>query len=329
MDLISLIIPVFKVEMYLDLCIRSVVDQTYRNLEIILVDDGSPDRCPQICDMWREKDSRVQVIHKSNGGLSDARNAGMAAARGEYIAFIDSDDIIEPEYIEYLYDAIQETGTLVSECRHRRFSDNSKLTPFPKEKTKPVLQSQEEALQIFCNHYKEKNHNVWDKLYHRCLLENETFAVGYRAQDVLFCCHIFTKVRKIAIVEQALYNYRIRPGSASDGFIVQRLHAFEMYLRSIKHLTANYPVSAKELKIYYCSLCNGAVEWLENTVNRTDKDTTFKQIVSFRRKIRFSRDELRMCSFSDLLIVAASSPMLIRPYIIIRRLMERIAFSNL
>ena len=93
-ELISVIVPVFKVEKYLDRCVQSIVDQTYRNLEIILVDDGSPDNCPAMCDAWAEKDNRVKVIHKKNGGLSDARNAGMAIATGELMGFVDSDDYI-------------------------------------------------------------------------------------------------------------------------------------------------------------------------------------------------------------------------------------------
>ena len=99
MDLISVIVPVYQVEEYLDRCVQSIVDQTYTNLEIILVDDGSPDRCPQMCDEWAKRDSRIRVIHKENGGLSDARNAGMQAASGTYIAFVDSDDWVSERYI--------------------------------------------------------------------------------------------------------------------------------------------------------------------------------------------------------------------------------------
>ena len=92
MDLISVIVPVYKVEKYLDRCVESIVNQTYRNLEIILVDDGSPDNCGAMCDVWAAKDSRIKVIHKKNGGLSDARNAGMAVSTGQYIGFVDGDD---------------------------------------------------------------------------------------------------------------------------------------------------------------------------------------------------------------------------------------------
>ena len=99
---ISVIVPVYKVEKYLDKCVESIVNQTYKNLEIILVDDGSPDNCPAMCDEWAEKDERIRVIHKENGGLADARNAGMDIATGDYIGFVDSDDWIEPNMYEVL-----------------------------------------------------------------------------------------------------------------------------------------------------------------------------------------------------------------------------------
>ena len=107
MDLISVIVPVYKVEQYLDKCVRSIVDQTYRNLEIILVDDGSPDACPAMCDSWVERDCRIQVIHKENGGLSSARNAGLDICRGEYVTFVDSDDWIELEYYRCVMDKMR------------------------------------------------------------------------------------------------------------------------------------------------------------------------------------------------------------------------------
>ena len=100
MALISVIIPVYKVEEYLENCIQSVIKQTVSDLEIILVDDGSPDQCPEICDLWADKDSRIKVIHKENGGLSDARNAGLDIAQGEYLSFVDSDDWIAPDMYE-------------------------------------------------------------------------------------------------------------------------------------------------------------------------------------------------------------------------------------
>ena len=105
--LFSVIVPIYKVEEYLDRCVESLVGQTYSDIEIILVDDGSPDKCPAMCDAWAEKDSRIRVIHKENGGLSDARNAGLDVATGEYISFVDSDDCIEFDSYEVLKNAIE------------------------------------------------------------------------------------------------------------------------------------------------------------------------------------------------------------------------------
>ena len=114
--LISVIVPVYKVEAYLDRCVQSIVDQTYRNLEIILVDDGSPDNCPAMCDAWAEKDSRIRVIHKENGGLSDARNAGMAVTAGEFVGFVDSDDSIAPEMYQMLLERMNADGSDIAAC---------------------------------------------------------------------------------------------------------------------------------------------------------------------------------------------------------------------
>lgn len=113
-ELVSVIVPVYKVEPYLDRCVASILAQTYPNLEVILVDDGSPDNCPALCDAWAQRDARIRVIHKKNGGLSDARNVGLDAASGAYISFVDSDDYIAENFIETLYDLLHEYHTDIS-----------------------------------------------------------------------------------------------------------------------------------------------------------------------------------------------------------------------
>ena len=115
-SLISVIVPVYKVENFLDRCVESIVGQTYENLEIILVDDGSPDNCPAMCDEWAEKDSRIRVIHKENGGLCSARNAGMDIAAGDYLGFVDSDDCIEPDMYQLLVENAVSTQADISRC---------------------------------------------------------------------------------------------------------------------------------------------------------------------------------------------------------------------
>ena len=116
MELISVIVPVFKVDPYLDRCVESIVNQTYRNLEIILVDDGSPDSCGAMCDAWAEKDRRIKVIHKKNGGLSDARNAGLDIATGTLIGFVDSDDFIRSDMYLLLMERLMEDGSDIAAC---------------------------------------------------------------------------------------------------------------------------------------------------------------------------------------------------------------------
>ena len=115
--LISVIVPVYQVEQYLDRCVSSILEQTYDHLEVILIDDGSPDSCPRLCDEWAEKDPRVRVIHQENGGVSSARNAGLDAATGDYIAFVDSDDAIRPNYFETLYALLTEHQAELSICK--------------------------------------------------------------------------------------------------------------------------------------------------------------------------------------------------------------------
>jgi glycosyltransferase involved in cell wall biosynthesis len=125
MKKISIIVPVYKVEKYLDKCVESLVNQTYKNLEIILVDDGSPDECPKICDAWAKKDSRIKVSHKANGGLSEARNTGMDIATGDYIGFVDSDDYVSEEMYNILVKIIEENDADISACQESTFNDES------------------------------------------------------------------------------------------------------------------------------------------------------------------------------------------------------------
>lgn len=252
MDLISVIVPIYKVEKYLDECIESIVSQSYENIEIILVDDGSPDRCPEMCDAWAEKDSRIHVIHKENGGLSDARNAGMAASSGAFIAFVDSDDILEPEYIEYLHQAICETGADVSECAYERFRDKPEIVNNSCDgRCSPIIITKEEALYHFSNCLHPVNHQVWDKLYRRELIEDIPFIYGRQSQDVLFSCHVFGKCNKIAFIDNILYHWRNHSESASGKFLRQRLDALETFWQSLNYLQEYYPQFAKDCKNYY------------------------------------------------------------------------------
>ena len=320
--MISIIIPIYKVEDYLDQCVESVVNQTYQNIEIILVDDGSPDKSGVMCDDWAKKDPRIVVIHKKNGGLSDARNKGFEKATGSFISYVDSDDILEHEYIEYLYQAIEEKDADFSECCFSKFSDipnrnNSQKNIFPVS----VL-SQEECLIKFSNGSRPYNHYVWNKLYKRELVDNVPFAYGYQSQDILFCCQIFCKSKKAAHIDNVLYHYRSRPGSASNLFKKQRIDALEMTYQSIEYLQRHKPEYVKDLKSYYYFLAIGAVEWTFQKCPLKDQDDYINVVSIYRKKVKLTKEEwknsslkqkkLCVCSFPGLIIIVARQRKLLR-----------------
>ena len=138
-SLISVIVPIYNVEKYLERCVESIINQTYKNLEIILVDDGSPDNCPQMCDDYAKKDSRIKVVHKKNGGLSDARNAGMKVATGEYVSFIDSDDYISLDFYETLLETIVDNDSDIVECSVVKFYENGKFDEYSDDQMIKIL----------------------------------------------------------------------------------------------------------------------------------------------------------------------------------------------
>ena len=226
MDLISVIVPVYKVEPYLDKCVRSIVEQTYQNLEIILVDDGSPDNCPAMCDAWAEKDSRIKVIHKENGGLSDARNAGLAIATGDYIAFVDSDDWIAPDFIRELYYAMERTGAEIAECGTTYVDESDKV--LRQRGVAPVTEM--DKLEALRRLVLEDGiyQTVWNKLYRRAVIEDILFEKGKHHEDDFWTYQIFDKIEKLAVVERPMYYYLQRSGSIiGTGYTIKRLDGLE------------------------------------------------------------------------------------------------------
>ena len=163
MKKVSVIVPVYKVEKYLDKCMESIVNQTYKNIEIILVDDGSPDECPKMCDEWAKKDDRIRVIHKENGGLSDARNVGMDMSTGEYIGFVDSDDIISIEMYKTLVELLEQSDSDMSACQESRFEDKGSPV-FTIDNKVTIVDDNSEALRDIINSELVLSF-VWNKLY--------------------------------------------------------------------------------------------------------------------------------------------------------------------
>lgn len=272
-ECISVIIPVYKVEAYLDECLRSVLGQTYPHLEIILVDDGSPDRCGAMCDAWAAKDSRIKVIHKKNGGLSDARNTGLDIATGDYISFVDSDDWIEPQFCETLLAALQKEGADVCACSIRScFPDRAELWGCPSYAvTTPV-----ETLAML---YRDTAYPVsaWNKLYRRELWDGLRFPVGKLCEDAFTTYLLVHRARKIVQLPQALYGYRIRPDSImTSSFTPKKLDEEEAWRCNYLFAREHYPSVAKSAFDFYLQRVNVLLHTIPKEQRHTyQKEYTF------------------------------------------------------
>ncbi len=206
--MISIIVPVYRAEKYLDNCIKSLLAQTYTDLEIILVDDGSPDGSGAICDAYAAKDSRIKVIHQQNGGLSAARNAGLAVASGEYIGFVDSDDTVEPDMFELLLHAVD--GHQLAMCGARRVEEGKTLPPTASDAAVTVLDNAGLWEEIFGR----LNNAAWNKLYRADLIKDSNFPQGLiHGEDLLFHLTYLPSVQSGVVLEAVKYNYYIHQGS--------------------------------------------------------------------------------------------------------------------
>jgi len=208
-QLISVIVPVYKVEPYLRRCLDSILAQTYKNLEIILVDDGSPDNCGAICDEYAAKDDRIVVIHKENGGVSSARNVGLRTASGEWIGWVDSDDWIELDMFEYLLRQAQNTQADISICgRIEEYKYYQRECGFEQDE----LLNTEEALHLLLLDRTVQNY-LWDKLWNRRLFEGIEFPEGRTYEDIAIMHRLFEKSDRIVAGAEAKYHYFQREGS--------------------------------------------------------------------------------------------------------------------
>lgn len=249
---VSVIVPIYNVENYLRRCVDSIIMQTFEDLEIILVDDGSPDGCPAICDEYARQDSRVRVLHKPNGGLSDARNTGIEFATGEYLAFIDSDDWIDADTIELLYTLCLRYDVPLAECSYRNIYSNRIV-----EETDCTAEIRVEdsifALSSMLD-WKYFKSMACNKLYHHTLFDNIRFPKGLYHEDEYTTYKLFWKAKKLLYVDVSKYNYdRSREDAITFGYSVRKLDcvfAFRERLDFIKD--AGAPELEKKLADAYC-----------------------------------------------------------------------------
>ena len=250
-ELVTVVVPIYNVEKYLDRCILSILGQTYRNLEIILVDDGSPDNCPQMCDAYAEKDSRIKVIHKQNAGLGMARNTGLAQATGEYICFFDSDDFIAPETIE----------TCVAAAREQ----NADLVVFGKEDVTPTGEVLKAYIprtpkELFCGdevvkillpmaiHPNQKTgedwnliHSAWNKLYSMVVIRESGWRFASEreiiSEDYYSLTELYGYLNRVCVLDRAFYRYTVNNTSLSRSYKPDRFERIKVFYNAMLSLS--------------------------------------------------------------------------------------------
>jgi len=273
MPIISVIVPVYKVETYLDQCLQSIVAQSFSDFECILVDDGSPDNCPKICDQYAKIDKRFRVIHQDNQGLSVARNTGMFYSHGEWICFIDSDDCIHPDYIDILYSTAKKYNADVVCCRHKSISEKENISKIW-EKQQPIFIDIKTGKDALTLHYKKGafSFNVWDKLYKREVIIKHIFPPGLYHEDQYFNTHVLPSCNRIVSISNILYGYRIRNTSITgnpfsgkdidrilvkyDAFIFCKRNGFESLLSYVsrQYWRCFWKYIRKSVKIHILSV---------------------------------------------------------------------------
>ena len=209
-ELISVIVPIYNVEKYLSECIESILNQTYRHLEVILIDDGSTDQSGKICDIYAERDSRVKVIHQKNGGAANAKNAGLKTATGKYLVFVDGDDYLELDALFYMVDLLQKRNAdVVQACFRKIYRDRQSN----------VCGASDQILEFSAENYIKRYTTdwtcglLWDKLYKRKLYDNIFFEEGHKIDDEFFTYQGIMRAQKVVHCPKIIYNYRQRKSS--------------------------------------------------------------------------------------------------------------------
>lgn len=276
-NLISIIVPVYKVEKYLEKCVNSILEQSYHNLEIILVDDGSPDKCGKICDEYQKKDSRIKVIHKKNGGLSDARNAGIRMALGQYLGFVDSDDYIAPDMYEHLFSIMKERNADIGVCNACVVSENS-LPEFTDDLQPVVFENNECLKAMICD--KLFTVNTWNKLYKRHVFDEIEFPVGKLYEDLATTYKLIEKANKIVVSKARKYAYVQRDGS------IMNQTAFKMKTDKIDIVEEMWIYFSKANRSFNTELQAGIIEYIINDIFKMIGSHNANKNPEYRERVR-------------------------------------------
>jgi glycosyltransferase involved in cell wall biosynthesis len=316
--LISIIVPCYKVEKYLDRCVESITRQTYSNLEIILVDDGSPDRTGNMCDDWSKKDSRIVVIHKENGGLSDARNVAIDIAKGTYLTFVDSDDYVTHNYVEVLYQAVFESGADVSVASYKSFKEGD-IPDYIEEETNLCLFEPVRAVEImfYQNTFET---SAWAKLYHRSLFANGLrYSKGWLYEDLALTYLLLLNANRVVFIDKVIYFYLIRADSIEgQSFNANKSRSAVNIIESIESNIKSYPSLKRAAQCRLLSLSLHVLKNMPEDIKSEDRTFLLKYIrknrcsVLFNSRARFKARLASLLSYFSFLVLNRISAKLSR-----------------
>ena len=299
-DLVSVIIPVYKVEDYIHKCVDSVVNQSYKNLEIILVDDGSPDNCPKICDEYAKKDKRIKVIHKKNGGLSDARNAGIDKCHGKYITFVDSDDWLPLDAIEWLHSIAEKTNSDIASGNLKEVFDRDERKDLADDNHYDVL-GREDALEALM-YLHDLSNSASGKIYKKELFDNIKYPVGKHYEDLATTYKIFDEANNVVVSKRIVYYYyQCNSGSIRhNSYSEKRLEAVKFAEEELKFIEKKYP-AIKNAAVYRLFFeCLSALN--DMPARCKDKDSIKKKIRNYRKIVtrdkKISKKQKLLCRSS-------------------------------
>ena len=303
-DLISVIIPVYNVEKYLDKCVESVIKQTHKNLEIVLVDDGSLDNCPKMCDRWTKKDNRIKVIHKENGGLSDARNVGIDNTIGKYIYFLDSDDYIDKDMLENLYNDMKKNNSKISACGFIYETENKKEPYYCKENY--VENSESVLKRIFQDN--DISTCIWDKLYQRDLFDEIRFPKGKIHEDTATLYKLIDKAKVISHISKAQHHYVQREGSILNSkFDTKQLDIVFFKEEIVFFIKEKYQNILEEAENFYIQQLNKSIVLCyKNKLKKEYKTLKKKLKAYFPRIMKNSKMTTRTKIKSTIIILGGS-----------------------
>ena len=250
-SLISVIVPVYKVEKYINRCVESIINQTYENLEIILVDDGSPDNCPIICDKYQKKDTRIKVIHKANGGLSDARNVGIKESTGNYLLFVDSDDWLPTDAISFLYEVLIKSNSDISTGILKEVESDTDIGDNKASDVRTF--NREKALEELMYLHNLSN-SASGKIYKRDLFLHVNYPIGKHYEDLGTTYKLFDQAERVTVTNKVVYYYFKNTESIRHmKYSSKRLEGLEFSLKELNFIEDNHPklLDAAIYRVFY------------------------------------------------------------------------------